>query len=85
MVLFFMQNGETALMWASHYGHIDIVKFLIEETQAQVNARNNVSQKMTDNVIDSLGIRQSQYKKYCEIMNLVCSSERTHCSDVSFS
>lgn len=38
-----MQNGETALMWASCYGYIDIVKFLIEETKAQVNAKNNVS------------------------------------------
>ena len=32
-------------MWASHYGHVDIVKFLIEKTEAQVNARNNVGYK----------------------------------------
>ena len=38
-----MQDGRTALIRAATHGHKDIVKFLIEETTAQVDATNYVS------------------------------------------
>ena len=35
------QTGESSLLYASHYGHLDIVKALLE-SRADVNAKNNV-------------------------------------------
>ena len=39
----YVQSGYTALIRAAYHGHTDIVRFLLEETSAQVNATNNVS------------------------------------------
>ena len=33
---------ETALIWASRYGHIEIVKILVEQKGININAKNNV-------------------------------------------
>jgi len=33
----------TAVMYASHYGHIDIVRHLVRSSKASVNTRNLVS------------------------------------------
>ena len=38
-----LQAGWTTLMYASSYGCTEIVKYLVEETTAQVNVTNNVS------------------------------------------
>ena len=38
-----MQYGWTALIYAALYGHTAIVQYLVEETTAQVNATDNVS------------------------------------------
>ena len=38
-----VQLGETALMRAAECGHTAIVKYLVEETTAQVNATSDVS------------------------------------------
>ena len=38
-----MQAGSTALMWAAFRDHTAIVQYLVEETTAQVNATDNVS------------------------------------------
>ena len=38
-----VQYGWTALMKAAVYDHTAIVRYLVEETTAQVNATNNVS------------------------------------------
>ena len=41
-MVFFAQLGYTALIWAANGGRTDVVKYLVEETTAQVNATNKV-------------------------------------------
>ena len=41
-MVFFAQLGYTALIWAANGGQTDVVKYLVEETTAQVNATNKV-------------------------------------------
>ena len=38
-----MQDGETVLMFAASKGRTDTVKYLVENTNVQVNATDNVS------------------------------------------
>ena len=38
-----VQDGETALHRAAASGHTDVVKYLLENTTAQVNAKDGVS------------------------------------------
>ncbi len=42
LTLFITQGGETALMWASMNGHLEVAKLLIE-SGADVNIQNGVS------------------------------------------
>ena len=37
------QNGYTALMWASHKGHTEIVKMLLADSRVDVNLKRWVS------------------------------------------
>ena len=37
------QDGKTALHYAAEGGHTEVVKYLLENTTAQVNAKNDVS------------------------------------------
>ena len=41
-----MQYGQTALIFAAHHGHSDLVIFLVDRG-ANVDARNNVSERAT--------------------------------------
>ena len=48
-----VQLGWTALMEAAHHGHTAVVKYLVEETTAQVNATSKVSHRLhySDNIL----------------------------------
>ena len=41
-ILFSLQSGDTALHEASRYGHLEVVKLLLQ-SHADVNVKNNVS------------------------------------------
>ena len=53
MLLWYLQDGETALMGASIYGHPDVVKHLLEY-KADVNAKAKVIIALADGLFDSL-------------------------------
>ncbi len=36
-------NGMTPLHYAAYYGHVDVVKYLVEKAHAKVDAVNRVS------------------------------------------
>ena len=40
--LFIIQNGDTALMWASSIGHSEVVKLLLADPRVDVNLQNKV-------------------------------------------
>ena len=42
--LWVVQRGKTALMHASQGGQLDVVKYLVEECEADVNVRDKVKQ-----------------------------------------
>ena len=44
-----LQYGETALMYASREGKLDVVKYLVQECGADVNARDEVTQPTQSN------------------------------------
>lgn len=48
-----VQFGQTPLMEAAHHGHTAIVKYLVEETTAEVNATSKVSHRLhySDNIL----------------------------------
>ncbi len=37
-----LQNGWTALAHASWYGHLDVVRYLVEEAKIQMNTKDKV-------------------------------------------
>ena len=41
----YLQRGQTPLHWAAHYGHLTTVQYLIEERGAEVDGRDEVSQR----------------------------------------
>ena len=44
-----LQNGNTALMHASREGRLDVVKYLVEECDADVNTGDEVKQRTESN------------------------------------
>ena len=49
LLLCFIQNGKTPLMTASFYGHVDIVRIVID-AQAQVNIQSKVCTQLSTEV-----------------------------------
>ena len=54
------QNGWTALIGAARNGHTEVVKFLVKETNAEVNAKTNVSVVVAMTIIVLI-----KYKSQC--------------------
>ena len=52
MLLLCLEDGDTAVMKASQYGHFDVVKHLVEH-KTDVNAKNNVMITMIDDLFNS--------------------------------
>ena len=49
--LWVLQNGETPLMYVCYTGHLDVVKYLVEKCEADVNARDEVKQPTESNML----------------------------------
>ena len=47
--LWVLQDGKTPLIWASREGKLDVVKYLVEECEADVNAEDQVKQPTESN------------------------------------